>query len=108
VPGKALECVVIVKLPFAVPDEPIVEARVEDLREKGRNPFYEYQVPQAVMMFRQGFGRLMRKKDDRGVVALFDPRIYSKPYGRLFIESIPDCQVADDLEQVQIFFEREM
>lgn len=106
VPGKALECVVITKLPFAVPDEPIVEARVEDLREKGRNPFYEYQVPQAVMMFRQGFGRLMRKSDDGGAVVIFDPRVYTKQYGRLFLESIPECAVAESMDDVIDFLTR--
>ena len=106
VPGRALQCVAIVKLPFAVPDEPIVEARVEDMRAKGRNPFYEYQVPQAVMMFRQGFGRLMRKHDDHGAIVVFDPRVYSKRYGQLFLESIPECGVAENLEDIQTFLER--
>jgi len=101
VPGDALQCVVIAKLPFAVPDEPIVEARMERLK----NPFYEYQVPQAALLFRQGFGRLIRTKTDRGAVAVLDSRIMSKNYGKLFLRSIPKCRITDERGEFQRFFE---
>jgi len=104
VPGESLSCVVLMKLPFAVPDDPIVQARVEKLKEQRRNPFAEYQVPQAVMMFRQGFGRLIRSRQDRGVVAILDPRVVSKPYGRTFLDSLPPCQRTQKVEDVRAFF----
>jgi len=101
VPGDALQCVVIAKLPFAVPDEPIVEARMERLK----NPFYEYQVPQAALLFRQGFGRLIRTKTDRGAVAVLDSRIMTKNYGKMFLRSIPKCRITDEREEFKRFFE---
>jgi ATP-dependent DNA helicase DinG len=103
VPGEALSCVVIMKLPFAVPDDPLVQARVEALRQQGRDAFNEYQVPQAVMMFRQGFGRLIRTATDRGIVAVLDPRVLTKRYGRMFLESLPECRVTDELDVVERF-----
>jgi len=90
IPGDALSVVVIVKLPFAVPSDPIVAARSETFED----PFSEYSVPEAILTFRQGFGRLIRTQSDRGVVVVLDRRISSKRYGKLFIESLPDCQVA--------------
>ncbi len=104
VPGESLSCVVLMKLPFAVPDDPIVQARVEKLKEQKRNPFAEYQVPQAVMMFRQGFGRLIRSREDRGVVAILDPRVVSKPYGRTFLDSLPPCKRTQKVDDVRGFF----
>ncbi len=103
VPGESLSCVVIMKLPFAVPDEPIVQARIETLKSKGRDAFSGYQVPQAVMMFRQGFGRLIRTAEDRGIVAILDPRVRTKRYGATFLESLPDCGVCEDLKSVEEF-----
>ena len=103
VPGESLTCVVIMKLPFAVPDDPLVQARVEALRQQGHDPFKEYQVPQAVMMFRQGFGRLIRSRTDRGIVAVLDPRIVTKSYGATFLESLPECAITDDLDDVAEF-----
>ena len=91
----------IAKLPFAVPDEPIVEARMERLK----NPFYEYQVPQATLLFRQGFGRLIRTRSDRGAVAVLDSRIMTKGYGKSFLRSIPKCRITDEREEFRKFFE---
>jgi ATP-dependent DNA helicase DinG len=103
VPGESLSCVVIMKLPFAVPDDPIVQARVEALRQQGRDAFNEYQVPQAVMMFRQGFGRLIRTASDRGIVAVLDPRVLTKRYGSMFLDALPECALTDDLDFVAEF-----
>ncbi len=101
IPGDALQCVVIAKLPFAVPDDPLVEARMEQLK----NPFFEYQVPQATLLFRQGFGRLIRTRTDRGAVVVLDSRIMTKNYGKWFLRSIPKCRVTDDREEFRKFFE---
>jgi ATP-dependent DNA helicase DinG len=92
VPGDALQNVVITKLPFAVPDHPVREARLELIRRKGGQPFRDYQLPEAVLKLRQGFGRLIRSRTDRGQVVILDPRVLSKPYGRVFLDSLPDCR----------------
>jgi len=89
VPGDALSTLVITRLPFDVPDDPIVAARSETFER----PFEQYSVPEAVLKFRQGFGRLIRTQSDRGVVAIFDRRILIKAYGRTFLESLPACTV---------------
>ena len=101
IPGDALQCVVIAKLPFAVPDDPIIEARMERLK----NPFFEYQVPQATLLFRQGFGRLIRTKTDKGAVAVLDSRIMTKNYGKSFLKSIPKCRITDEREEFRKFIE---
>ena len=103
VPGQQLSCVIVDRLPFAVPSDPIVAARVAALTEEGRNAFAEFQVPQAVLALKQGFGRLIRTKTDRGVLALLDTRIQRMPYGKIFLESLPKYRVTQDLGVVKRF-----
>jgi ATP-dependent DNA helicase DinG len=91
VPGESLSNVIITRLPFSVPSHPLLEARLEDIRRRGGSPFVEYQVPEAVIKLKQGFGRLIRTRTDRGIVVILDPRVLSKPYGRTFLNSLPDC-----------------
>jgi ATP-dependent DNA helicase DinG len=110
VQGRALELVVITRLPFRVPTEPVLEARAEHIAAKGLDPFMEYTIPQAVLKFKQGFGRLIRSRDDRGGVLILDSRVLSKNYGRYFLRSLPDAEtVKGDGEEVfaamALFFE---
>ncbi len=100
--GDALRCVVIVKLPFQVPTEPIIQARCEQIAEKGGNPFLDYSLPLAIVKFKQGFGRLIRHRSDRGCIVCLDSRLHTRSYGRRFLDSIPDCQkVFDTLEGIK-------
>lgn len=105
--GEALSCVIIDKLPFAAPDDPVLQARADALRAKGGNPFMDYQVPQAVIALKQGVGRLIRDVNDRGVMVLCDPRLISKPYGQVFLNSLPAMLRTRKLELVQRFFAAE-
>ena len=105
VPGEQLSCVIIDKLPFAVPSDPIVEARVALLREQGGNPFYDYQIPQAAIALKQGFGRLIRSKSDRGLLVLLDHRITKQRYGQIFFDSLPDYSFTIEKTEVEKFFE---
>jgi ATP-dependent DNA helicase DinG len=105
VPGAQLSCVIVDRLPFDVPSDPIVEARVRALQEDGRNAFMEYQIPEAVLALKQGFGRLIRSRQDRGVLVLLDNRIVSKPYGRIFLESLPPYTRVRELLEVARFFQ---
>jgi ATP-dependent DNA helicase DinG len=103
VPGEQLSCVIVDRLPFAVPSDPIVAARVAALEEDGRNAFAEFQVPEAVLALKQGFGRLIRTKTDRGVLALLDSRISRMAYGRIFLESLPRYKMTNSLADVSRF-----
>ncbi len=102
--GEALSCVIIDKLPFASPGDPVLQARIEVMRSGGGNPFMEYQLPQAVIALKQGVGRLIRDVSDRGVLVLCDPRLGSKGYGRVFIDSLPPMSKTRQLAVVQRFF----
>ena len=102
--GEQLSCVIIDRLPFAVPNDPVVAARITAINEAGGNAFFEYQVPAAVISLKQGFGRLIRSVKDRGVLALLDNRVLKQRYGRTFIESLPAYRKTTDLTDVDQFF----
>ena len=104
VQGEQLSCVIIDRLPFAVPSDPVVAARVKAIDSEGGNAFFDYQVPEAVLTLKQGFGRLIRSLEDRGVLMLLDPRIQRQRYGRVFIESLPPYRVTQDIAAVEKFF----
>jgi ATP-dependent DNA helicase DinG len=102
--GDQLSCVIIDKLPFAVPSDPIVAARQRYIEEQGGSSFYEYSVPQAIISLKQGLGRLIRSTTDRGVLAVLDPRLRTKMYGQTFLQSLPPCRVTSDIDELaQVF-----
>jgi ATP-dependent DNA helicase DinG len=103
VQGEKLSCVVIDKLPFSVPSDPVVAARIRYIDESGGNPFYEYQIPEAVILLKQGIGRLIRSKTDRGILALLDKRILTKQYGQIFLRSLPPAPLTNDKEALRNF-----
>ncbi len=104
VQGEALSCVIIDRLPFAVPSDPVVQARMRAIEESGGRPFFDYQVPEAVLTLKQGFGRLIRSLQDRGVLVLLDPRITTQRYGQIFLQSLPPYRVTRTITEVESFF----
>jgi ATP-dependent DNA helicase DinG len=104
VQGEALSCVIIDKLPFAVPSDPVVQARMKAIEEAGGKPFFDYQVPEAVLTLKQGFGRLIRSLEDRGVLVLLDPRIRTQRYGQIFLQSLPPYRMTTSITDVETFF----
>ena len=103
VPGEALSAVVVDKLPFDVPSDPLVAARIERIREQGGNPFFDYQVPMAVLELKQGLGRLLRSTSDRGIVGILDPRVATRRYGKSFLRSLPPYRVVRSLDECRGF-----
>jgi ATP-dependent DNA helicase DinG len=108
VQGEALSCVIIDRLPFAVPSDPVIQARMKAIEEAGGRPFSDYQVPAAVLTLKQGFGRLIRSLEDRGVLVLLDPRIRTKSYGQTFLASLPPYRVTHTITDVEEFFEKDI
>ena len=104
--GESLSCVIIDKLPFASPGDPVMQARIDAIKRKGGQPFMGFQVPQAVITLKQGVGRLIRDMNDSGVVMLGDPRLKQKSYGRIFLNSLPSMPVTSDVKEVEQFFNR--
>jgi len=104
VQGEQLSCVIIDRLPFAVPGDPVVAARVKAIDANGGNAFFQYQVPSAVITLKQGFGRLIRSLHDRGLLVLLDNRILKKPYGRVFVESLPNYKKTTEMQVVESWF----
>ncbi|MEQ1559749.1 MAG: ATP-dependent DNA helicase [Methyloglobulus sp.] len=102
--GEALSCVIIDKLPFSSPGDPILKARLEAISERGGNPFFEHQLPTAVIALRQGIGRLIRDETDRGVLMVCDPRLLKRSYGQIFLDSVPGMKRTRDIADVQAFF----
>jgi ATP-dependent DNA helicase DinG len=105
VPGESLSCLIIDKLPFDSPGEPLVAARIDAIRDQGGNPFMEYQVPSAIISLKQGLGRLIRKNSDRGILSVLDTRIVTSRYGRFFLNSLPEIPVSHELSDIGRFFE---
>ncbi len=105
IPGEALSLVIIDKLPFEVPSDPVIMARINRIKAKGGNPFAHFQVPRAILTLRQGAGRLMRTARDRGVIAILDTRLFTKGYGRQFLKSLPPSPVTRELDEVAAFFQ---
>lgn len=105
--GEALSCVIIDKLPFSSPGDPVLKARLNAMERQGRNPFFEHQLPAAVIALRQGIGRLIRDVKDRGVLMVCDPRLLKRSYGQIFLDSVPPMKRTRDIEDVRAFFQQE-
>jgi ATP-dependent DNA helicase DinG len=103
--GEALSCVLIDKIPFASPGDPVLQARIDALRERGGNPFMTIQIPAAVIQLKQGIGRLIRDNQDFGVLVLCDPRFLTKPYGKQFLRSLPPMPITQKIDDVGAFFQ---
>jgi ATP-dependent DNA helicase DinG len=103
VQGDSLICVIIDKLPFASPGEPLVEAKINLIKMKNGNPFFDFQVPQAIITLKQGLGRLVRKKDDYGILSVLDRRLHTKGYGKKFLSCIPKAKISANINEVEIF-----
>jgi len=103
VPGESLSCLIVDKLPFEVPDDPLTSARMNHISEQGKSPFFSYQVPRAIIQLKQGVGRLIRSSQDRGIIVIFDTRLITKGYGRLFMRSLPPCKVVHRLDEIDDF-----
>ncbi|MEW6518528.1 MAG: ATP-dependent DNA helicase [Thermodesulfobacteriota bacterium] len=106
VPGETLSCVIIDKLPFEVPSDPVIMARIDKIRAEGGNPFVDFQIPRAILTLRQGLGRLMRSASDSGLLAIMDVRLFTKQYGRIFLKSLPDSPIIRTMDEVHLFFEK--
>ena len=106
VPGETLSCLIIDKLPFDSPGEPLVGAKIDAIRNRGGNPFFEYQVPSAIISLKQGLGRLIRKSSDRGILSILDIRIRNTRYGKIFLKSLPPMPITQDLDDIDAFFSR--
>jgi ATP-dependent DNA helicase DinG len=102
--GRGLSCVIIDKLPFASPGDPVMQARIDAIKRRGGQPFMDFQVPQAVITLKQGVGRLIRDVHDSGVVMIGDPRLKQKAYGRIFLNSLPSMPVTSDISDVERFY----
>jgi ATP-dependent DNA helicase DinG len=102
--GEALSCVIIDKLPFAVPSDPVIAARQRFIDETGGSSFTEYSVPAAIITLKQGLGRLIRSTTDRGVLSVLDPRLVTKAYGQTFLNSLPNCRITHEIAEVEKFF----
>ncbi|HSR12705.1 MAG TPA: helicase C-terminal domain-containing protein, partial [Thermodesulfobacteriota bacterium] len=106
--GEALSCVIIDRLPFSRPNEPIMESRLERISASGGNAFRDYQVPEAILLLKQGIGRLIRTRQDRGILVILDSRLTTRAYGKMFLESLPSCPIVRDLDSVLGFFREEI
>jgi len=104
VQGESLSCVIIDKLPFEVPSDPVIQARIQAVTEQGGNAFFDFQVPRAILTLRQGAGRLMRASSDSGVIAILDVRLFTKRYGKRFRDSLPPSQIVRRLQSVGDFY----
>jgi ATP-dependent DNA helicase DinG len=104
IPGESLSCVIIDKLPFASPTDPLVSARVDSLMQQGKDPFLTFQLPSAVLALRQGIGRLIRSRNDRGLIAILDRRITKKEYGKYFLSTLPPAPRTASFSEVHSFF----